>query len=107
MIAPNPSNENDDDIPQGFDPDDCDSAGCDCEGECFDEEERKKAWDEATLLSNTLSNLTITALMHMVKRRICIFDTDGDLVPYSIEGFRPYTGDIMLTLIPDPTEREG
>jgi hypothetical protein len=45
--------------------------------------------------------------MHMVKRRICIFDTDGDLVPYSIEGFRPYTGDIMLTLIPDPTEREG
>lgn len=100
MIAPNPSND-DDDLPQGFDPS-CTNDECSCHNDA----DKEAAWDEATTLANTLSNYTICALMHMVKSRIVVTDLDGEPVPYRIEGFRPYTGDIMLTMIPDSCGKE-
>ncbi|HBH90418.1 MAG TPA: hypothetical protein DDY27_11020 [Hyphomonadaceae bacterium] len=74
----------------------CESSFCD---DCLSDKSKSDAWDQATELSDSLSNYTIAALMHMCKSRMKVTDPSGEqLMPFEITGVHPYSGDIQIRM---------
>ena len=67
--------------------------------DCLSDKSKSDAWDQATELSDSLSNYTIAALMHMCKSRMKVTDPSGKLLmPFEIIGVHPYSGDIQIRM---------
>jgi len=83
----------------------CESDGiCD---DCLSDNAKSDAWDQAAELSDTLSNYTIAALMHMCKSRMKVTDPSGEyLLSFEITGVHPYCGDIQIRIKDNSNEKE-